>query len=216
MREKVELSGVVLSAQNVGEYDKRLVILTRERGRITAFAHGVRRPKNPLMAAANPFVFAVFSLYEGKDAYSLASASASEYFTELASKMPGVLYGYYFLEIADYFGREGIEAADTVNLIYVALRAILKEQLPLPMIRAVYELRTLVENGLYAPPGDREGLTEAAFSALHYVSSCRITGLYAFRLKEEAASEFETCVQRSFGNAVDKMFKSLAVIAKME
>ena len=78
---------MVIKSSPVGEMDKRLVILTRERGKITAFARGARRPGNQLMGVSRPFAFGQFSLYEGRDSYTLQSAEITNYFEDLALDM---------------------------------------------------------------------------------------------------------------------------------
>ena len=170
MREPVTVNGVVLMATPVGEFDKRLVLLTKERGKITAFARGARRSTSPLLAVCNAFVFATFQIYEGRTAYNLYQAEIHYHFTNLAKRIPGVYYGYYFLEFSDYYGREGIDGSAMVNLLYVALRSIENQKIPDELIRYVFELKMLVLNGEYPQVfecvrcGKKENLTAFCFS----------------------------------------------------
>ena len=66
MQDFVIVTGIIMKSEPIGEYDRRVVILTKERGKISAFARASRKPGNRLMAPTNPFSFGQFKLYVGK------------------------------------------------------------------------------------------------------------------------------------------------------
>ena len=57
---QIILTGIVLSTMPVGEYDRRVVILTKEQGKISAFARGGKTPEQSACGALNPFSFGTF------------------------------------------------------------------------------------------------------------------------------------------------------------
>lgn len=143
MRDEIILNGIVLTSALIGEYDRRLVILTKERGKITAFARGVRKSTSQMISKSQVFVMGAFTLYEGRDAYTLINADVKEYFHELTFDMDKYCYGSYFCEMMAYFTREGENATDYLNLLFVSLNALKKSLVPVKLIRCVYELKIM-------------------------------------------------------------------------
>lgn len=214
MRETTNLSGMVLKATPVGEYDRRLVILTRERGKVTAFARGAKRPGNQLMAVSRPFVFGQFRLFEGRDAYSLQNADISNYFAELAEDVQAACYGSYFLELADYYCRENVDGTEMLQLLYQSMRALLKPALPDTLIQLVFELRTMVINGEYTEHPPRP-VSDSATYAWEYIIASPIESLYTFVLKEEVERELKICVEINKRKFIDREFHSLKILEMM-
>ena len=225
MADRSACTGIVLSAMPVGEYDKRLVLLTKERGKISAFARGARRANSPVMAAANPFAFGTFELYEGRNSYTLGKVEIREYFRELAEDLTRAWYGFYYLEVAEYYSREGLDETERLKLLYQTLRAVESGKFGAEFLRRVYEYKTFVINGEYPDLfscrvcGSREDL--CAFSmtmqgavcrnccgktdarsmagsviyALQFIASTPPEKLFTFKLSEETEKEFLSFVE---------------------
>lgn len=147
MGDVITLTGMILVAAPIKEYDKRIELLTKERGRISAFAQGARKQNSALSACTIPFTFGEFQLYEGRSSYNLQSAVISNYFGEIAQDYDALCYASYFAEVAQYLSRENIEAGNELNLIYITLKAIIAGKVPLKLIKIIYEMRYLALEG---------------------------------------------------------------------
>ncbi len=149
MSQTVTVTGMVLSASPIGEYDRRVVLLTKEKGKISAFAKGARRQNSMLMGVTNPFTFGEFILYEGRTSYNIMQANIQNYFMELSSDLEGAYYGFYFLEFADYYTKEYNDETQMLKLLYQTFRALCSKKISYPLIRCVFELKAMVINGEY-------------------------------------------------------------------
>ncbi len=144
---QIVLTGMVLSTVPIGEYDRRVVILTKEQGKIAAFARGARKPNSPLVGAVNPFSFGEFTVYAGKSSYTIQSARITNYFAELREDIMGAYYGFYFLEFANYYTKEANDEREMLKLLYQTMKALTNQKIPNRLIRYIFELRALSING---------------------------------------------------------------------
>lgn len=214
MRDLVKVTGMVLSAMPVGEYDKRLVILTRERGKIHGFARGARRQNSMLMAGSRPFSFGRFTLSEGRDAYSVQGMEITNYFDELANDIEGAYYGFYFMEFTDYYSRENLDESQMLKLVYQSLRALLNPRLPNHLVRLVFEMKAMVINGEYSLELPLE-VCEATKYTMEVIITSPVESLYTFTVSEQVMRELGQCVQRFKQRYIDSTFRSQSILESM-
>jgi len=244
MAEQIKTTGMVLLAAPVGEFDKRLVILTKEYGKVTAFVKGARRAGSRYAAVSQPFSFGEFTLYPGKESFGLTDADIKEYFYEVNEDIDLMSYGFYFLELAEYFSVENTDGSELIRLLYVTLKTLIKKrEIPLVLVRRVYELKLLTIMGIYPNVfecircGSKEKLTAFSFEGpgcvcekckkekdlsvseslvytMQFIISSNLGKVYSFTLSESVFKEFDRIMERLVKQNVHKEMKSLEIINK--
>ncbi len=206
------VTGIVLRTYPVGEYDKGVMLLTKERGRISAFARGARKPGSRMAAACNPLSFGSFRLYEGKSSYTIAEADIQKFFEELRTDYEGACYGMYFAEVAEWYTRENNDEREMLKLLYLSLRALCADSLPNPLVRCVFECRAIAVNGEFPGVPADEGLEESTVYALQYIASSPMERLYTFAVTDSVLEELKMISARYMKQYVGHNFKSLEVL----
>lgn len=188
MQEQIRDKGIIIKAEPIGEYDRRVVILTENRGKISAFARGARRPNSKFVASTNPFVFGNISLFAGRNSYTLTDMEAVEYFDSLRLDFDKSMYGMYFLELVDYYTRENNDDRDMLKLLFVSLKALSRGLIDNRLIRAIFELRAVAVNGEF-PGLELRSMSETAEYTIKFIISADFAKLYSFTLKDEVMNE---------------------------
>ncbi len=204
-------SGMVIRSDAYSEYDRRVVLLTKDHGKITAFAKGARRQNNKLMAATDLFCFGQYRLYPGREAYTMVDAVPKTYFDELRNDISAAAYGMYFLDVMEYQTRENNDEEKLLVLLYMACKALKKEEIDNRLVKAVFELKTIVLQGVYGDKDDEElkkGLSESALYAIDVVVHTDPKQLFSFMLKEEPLREFVSFVNNKKSKVWNRHFNS--------
>ncbi|MBQ9549614.1 MAG: DNA repair protein RecO [Lachnospiraceae bacterium] len=210
--EVLKLHGVVLKCADHSEFDRRLTVLTAERGKITVFARSVKRPGNRLMASTEPFAFGTFLVTEGKSAYNLRETEIDNYFEEIRSDLDAFYLGSYFLEFADYYSRENVEDLPLLSLIYSSLLALLHPDFHNELVRAVFEIKMISVEGELPPPDSYGELLPGTRHALEHILKSPSSRVFTFNVNEEILSELSSLAAYYVRNNVRKEFQSLKIL----
>ena len=146
----IKTDGIVLREVAYQDSDKLLTVLTREYGKLTVRARGVRSSRSRSKAACQLLAYSEFTLLERGGRYVVTEATAKEMFPELRNDLELLSLASYFAQAADVLSPEGEENPPFVSLLLNALYALGRLGLPQKLVKAVFEMRAMCLSG-YEP-----------------------------------------------------------------
>lgn len=216
MQNFIVVLGLVLKAEPIGEYDRRVVLLTREKGKITVFARGARRQNNRFLATTTPFCFGEFKLFAGQNSYSLSEANITNYFEEVRSDFELAFYGMYFLEMADYYARENSDEKQLLKLLYQSLKALEHPSLNRDFVKVIYEIKAIMINGEFPGVPEKRDDLSGADRAIRHLWDTPAQNVYSFRVSDAVQKELSARCEEIRKRVIDKEFKSLEMLNSLK
>jgi DNA repair protein RecO (recombination protein O) len=125
--------GIVISRKNYSEADRILTIFSKEYGKVTVIAKGIRKPKSRKRGSLEIFSRVRFSAVKGKGMDIITEVEMLDSFGSVRNDLRKVSVGYYFLEVIDKTTNEG----ESLDSIYLLLREYLQ------FLRTSVSLKTL-------------------------------------------------------------------------
>ena len=144
------IQGIVLRVTDYNDRDALLTLLTRQHGKLTVKARGLRRKNSPLIAPCQLLAYGEFTLFEYRGQYTVNEATAIELFTPLRRDLTKLSLGTYFAQAAEVLSQEDYPSPELQSLLLNCLFALSKLNLPETQVKAVFELRAACLSG-YTP-----------------------------------------------------------------
>lgn len=117
------VDGVILKRRNIGEADRILTVFTRQLGKITIKAGGVRKIQSRRASHIELLNLATLGLYKGKGMPVLTEAVALENFSPIKDDLTKVGFAYHICELVDGLCPENQES----EAIFVLLTDMLQK-----------------------------------------------------------------------------------------
>lgn len=144
------VQALVLRVAAYNDTDALLTLLSRDHGKLTVKARGLRRKNSPLIAPCQLLAFGEFTLFEYRGMYTVNEAQSIELFQNLRKDILKLSLGTYFVQVAEVISQEDIPNPELQSLVLNCLYALSKLNVPENQVKSVFELRGICLAG-YTP-----------------------------------------------------------------
>ena len=135
------IQAIVLRVTDYNDRDALLTVLSKNHGKLTIKARGLRRKNSPLIAPCQLLSYGEFTLFEYKGQYSINEAHSIELFSPLRRDLTKLSLGTYFAQAAEVISQEDLPNPELLSLLLNCLFALSKLHESEAKVKAVFELR---------------------------------------------------------------------------
>ncbi len=138
----VRAEAIILRHNDWGEADRQLRLYTRELGKVSAIAKGVRKPRSRKAGHLEPFTRSSLQLARGRDFWIVTQAETLDAYLHLREDLMRLGYANYIVELLDRFTYEEGENQPLYRLLADSLKRLDGAANPALVVR-YYEIRLL-------------------------------------------------------------------------
>ena len=150
----IKTKGIILSQNNLGDYDRMCTLLTPDLGKIGCAAKGARRPKSTLMAGTQFLCFGDFLIYKGAGSYHINSCEPIEIFYNLRLDIDKLTYASKVAKIVNDVTDENQNTYRILQLTLNTIYMLSETEKNMEFILSIFKIRLLGILG-YRPVIDR-------------------------------------------------------------
>ena len=143
----ITIEGIVLRERSVGESDKFIDILTRDRGVLEASVKGAKKINGKSGSSSQLFAYSRFCLDQRRNMLYLNSAEPLHIFYGLRDSLTKISLASYFSEVLRFCVIPEAQNNDILRLTLNCLHYLEKNERSEEFLKAVFELRLMSEIG---------------------------------------------------------------------
>lgn len=133
--------GVVLRETPYQEADVLLTVLTKDSGRMTLRARGIRRRTSPLKGPCQLLTYTEFTYFDYRGKATVNEAVTVESFRRLRDDIELLALGSYFAQVAELLSQEDSPDPELLSLLLNSLYALSKLNKPQALVKAAFEFK---------------------------------------------------------------------------
>lgn len=145
---KFTTDGLIIKETHVGESDRVVKVLTRDKGVISAFVTGARKPKSRNSTATALLSYSSLLITKTKEHYRITESEVQSVFFGLRSDIERLSLAQYICELCLFLVPEEADGSeDFLRLVLNSLSFLEKGKMDIYLLKAITELRLMTVAG---------------------------------------------------------------------